>query len=45
MNRESILKKLREKVARGEAIVGGGAGYWHQREVRRSWWDRLDRNL
>ena len=26
MNRESILKKLREKVARGEAIIGGGAG-------------------
>ncbi len=26
MNRESILKKLRAKVARGEAIIGGGAG-------------------
>ncbi len=26
MNRDSILKKLRDKVARGEAIIGGGAG-------------------
>lgn len=26
MNRDSILKKLRDKVSRGEAIIGGGAG-------------------
>ncbi len=26
MNRETILSKLRAKVARGEAVIGGGAG-------------------